>query len=398
MTITETVRGQGLEWESLSGENIAQEMRRSSANPEYNLRLGPVTLRAETGSTLSFNDNIGLTKENRTADILITPSVGIHGHWQVSELNTINFDVGLGYDIYVFHSQYDNIVLAPDSLAQFNFFVGNILFNIHDGFSYQQDPTQFGQLSNTVRLSRFVNDAGIGATWDLGKFVLDLDYDHTNLWVLQSQYSYLSNQSDTVSPKVTVKVSKTIRAGLEANVSNVQYEESFQNNYISYSVGPFASIQFSDDISVQASAGLYLSDFDTGGGNGDTQNVSSYYANGGITQRINAVDTHSLTVGREFIPGLTSNFTERVYVNYTNSWQATQRISLGANVWWESLTDSAAVESQTSNRYGAGLSATDNLSDKMSASLSYQFLLKDSDPSILSYTQNLLTAGFRYQF
>ncbi len=298
MTMTDELRSQGIEWESLSGESIARQMRQSGVNPEYNMRLGPVTLRAEAGVTTTFNDNIGLTKDGRISDVIFTPSTAVHGNWRLSDLNTIEFNAGIGYEAYMLNSQYNNILLTPDSLARFNFFVGNVLISIHDGFSYQQDPTEIGQLSNTVRLSRFINDAGVGATWDLGKFTLDLEYDHSNLWVMQSEFSYLTNQTDAVSPRLTVKVSKTISAGVSANFSSVQYEESFQNNYITYSAGPFASIQFSENLSLQASGGAYFSDFDTGGGNGDTENVGSYYVNGGVNHRINSVDSESLTAGR----------------------------------------------------------------------------------------------------
>lgn len=389
---------QGIERESLSGENVEQQLLQSGDGDKYNLRIGPVTIRADADATLAFNDNIGLTKTSRVADILFTPSGVLHGKWLVSDLNTITLDLGIGYQIYMFNSQYDDLLLSPDSQLQFNFFVGDVAINVHDDFSYQQDPTQIGQLSNTTRLARFSNDAGIGATWDLSAFVLSLEYDHANLWILQSQYKYLTNASDTFSPKISIPVNKSITTGVEASVSNVQYEEDFQNNYISYSMGPFVTANISDYLSFDGRVGGYFADYGTGGANGDSQNVSSFYGSGGVNHKINDAASESLTFGREYLPGLTSNFTDRIYVNYVNTWQVSKAINVGSNLFWESLTDSAAAFSEKSDRYGVGLNAVDNLSQQMTLNLNYQYLLKNANPSDLSYYQNVATVGFQYRF
>jgi outer membrane protein assembly factor BamA len=108
--------------------------------------------------------------------------------------------------------------------------------------------------------------------------------------------------------------------------------------------------------------------------------------------------SQSLTAGREYIPGLTSNFTDRVYVNYVNSWQATKTISLGGNFFWEKLTDSAATLSEKSDRYGAGFNVNDAFSQQMSVNFDYQYLLKNANPSYLGYYQDLATVGFEYRF
>jgi len=396
--MTDKAKSQGIDRESLSGESVAAQLRQSGVDQPYNLRLGPATLRVEADITTSFNDNINLAKTGRIADILITPSSVIHAHWKVSDLNSIDLDLGIGYQMYLLHSQYNSLLLSPDSEAQFNFFVGDVAINLHDGFSYQEDPTQIGQLSNTTRLSRFQNDAGIRGTWDLNDIVLSLDYDHANLWVTQSVYDYLTNQSDTLAPKVTIKVDKTIDTGIGTSFSDVRYEQNFQNDYTTFSAGPFVTATFSHNLSVNAQAGGYFSDYSKGGLNGDGENISSYYGSAGVNHRINDAIHESLTAGREFLPGLTSNFTERIYANYTDTWQATSSINVGANLLWENLVDSNASFRETSNRYGFGLNLDDNVTEHATLSLNYQHILKDANPSALSYDQNLGTVGFRYQF
>jgi hypothetical protein len=398
MNMTDQAKAQGIDRESLSGESAAEQLQQSGVNQPYNLRLGPVTLRLEADTTVSYNDNINLANTGQIADILITPNATIHARWTVSDLNTLTLDLGIGYEMYLLHSQYDSLLLSPDSEAQFNFFVGDVALKIHDSSSYQQDPTQIAQLSNTTRLARFQNDAGIGATWDLNAIVLSLDYDHANLWVTQSVYDYLTNQSDSIAPKLTVKLDKSIDTGISLSFSNVRYEQSFQNNYLSLSVGPFVNATISDYLSLNAQAGGYFTDYSTGGHNGDSENISSYYGSAGVNHRINEYIRESLTVGREFLPGLTSNFTERVYANYADTWQATSTIAVDANLWWENLDDSDATFRETSNRYGVGLNFDDDLSEHATLSLDYQYILKNANPSTLSYDQNLVTLGLRYQF
>jgi hypothetical protein len=389
---------QGIERESLSGPYAAEQLRQANDNQPYNLKLGPVTLRIDADAKVSYNDNINLDKTGRISDFIFTPMVTVHGQWKVSDLNTLTFNVGVGYQEYLSHSQNNNVLLAPDSEASFNFFIGDVAFNAHDTFSYQQDPTQIGQLSNTTRLSRFQNDVGIGATWDLDPIVLNLDYDHSNLWVTQSVYDYLTNQSDTIAPKVTYKVDQSINAGMEFSYSDVRYEKSFENNYMTISTGPFVTAQISDNLSLQGRFGGYFSEYERGGQNGDNEDVSSFYASGGVTHRINSAVTESLTAGREFLPGLTSNFTDRIYINYGSTWQATKQIYVSGNLWWENLTDSDATFREDSNRYGAGMHVEDNFAEHLTLTLDYQYILKNADPSFLSYYQNVGTLGVRYRF
>lgn len=383
---------------SETGQSLADSIQRDNANQPYNLRAGPVALRADFNQAITLNDNIALTKNDRITDVILTPFVTVHGRWEVSDLNTLTFNIGLGYQCYVLDSQYNSILLAPDSEANFNFFVGEVAINLHDAFSYEQDPTQVGQLSGQARLKRFSNDAGISATWDLNDIIVEAAYDHTNLWVTDSIYDYLTNQSDIFAPKVTFKLNESIQAGLSASVSDTRYEQSFQNDNTSEQMGPFVDATLSSNLSVHAAAGGFLSQYDTGGGNGDNSNISSFYANCAINHRINQAISESLTAGREYLPGLTSNYTDRIYVTYGDQWTATKTIGVGASLFWENLDDSNGAFRANSNRYGFNLNLSDSLSSQLNVNVGYQFLLKESDPSYLSYYQNQGTVGMQYNF
>jgi hypothetical protein len=370
----------------------------SDVSQPYNFLLGPVSLNTNSSLITSFNDNINLSKTGRQVDFIINPSAGIDALWKVSEENNLTFSVGVGYEWYVLHPQNDGLTISPNSQALFKMSVGDIKISLHDDFSYQQDPLLVAQLSNSSKFPVFSNDAGIGLSWDLNDVALSLGYDHTNQWVFDNAFNYLDSQEDALSPQLTVKIGPAISAGISMSLSDTRFDKNVQNDSTSISAGPFVTAQLSKNLSVNAQVGYVMENYASGGSNGDNENVNSYYGSVGVSHQINEYFTQSIVAGRDYIPGLTSNFTQQTYVNYTIGWQATSYISLSSNLSAENLDDSDATVRENSNRYGAGLSLDYAATTHTNISLSYQYTLKDSDASSLGYYQNLITAGFSYQF
>jgi hypothetical protein len=396
--MTVSARGQGLDRESLSGESVAAQLRQISNDQKYNLQVGPVGLRVDANLTTQYNDNINFAKTNGTGDFIVTPSVGLHAHWNVTDLNTLDFNLGIGYQMYADHSQYNSILLSPDTEARFNFFIGEVALNVHEAFSYQEDPTPFGQLSNTVRLKRFTNDAGVGATWDMDPITVEVDYDHVNFWVDDPVYDYLTSQSDTVAPQFLYKINPSVSAGMSVSFSDTRYEQHIQNDYTTVSVGPTLQAKVSDNLSVNAQAGGYFAQYSNTGLIHDSEDVNSYYASLGITHRINAAIIESLTAGHEFLPGLSTDYTERYYGTYTATWQATKTLSAGLNLLYENLADSSGTLHETSDRFGFGFSVSDSLTEHMTLNFNYQYLVKDATPVIYGYEQDVASLGLGYHF
>jgi hypothetical protein len=399
------VVGMGLERGAMGQSQVGFVIpNQSIENQPYNLKLGPVTLRMDGNVSAAFNDNVNVAKSGREADYSLTPAVGLHLLWQPTEFNTLNLDVSIGYQAYLEHPRNNGLILSntsgSQSQLQYNIFVGEVKINLHDSFSYQQDPLPIGQLSNNAQFGRFQNDAGISANWALNDdVILTAGYDHTNFWVFESAYSYLDNGVDSISTQVAVTITPTLTAGFSTAVSNTQFDQNIQNNSTGVTFGPFVTSQLSENLSVHAAAGASLSNYSSGGLNGDTSTENyTYTASVGVTHRINDQLTESLTAGREVIPGLTSNYTDRVYANYGTSYQLTPSLNFGLSLWWENLQDSNAIFRQTSNRYGASLSTSYALTDRSTLSLSYQYVLKVANPSNLGYYQNLVTLGYAYQF
>ena len=88
--------------ESLAGEKAAQALKASglAQAQQYNIHYGPLDL--QIGGTLRFGytDNAFYSQTNRQSDFIINPEVDVGGFVQVSELNTLRFSLGVGYEYY----------------------------------------------------------------------------------------------------------------------------------------------------------------------------------------------------------------------------------------------------------------------------------------------------------
>ena len=364
----------------------------------YNLEVGPVALTLAAGSNVSYNDNINLANDGKESDLIVSPTLSLDAFWQVTDKNALTFNVDFGYQHYLTHSQYDSFIVAPGSTTQFSLYIEDFKITVGDKFSYQSDPTQVAQLSNQPQLERFLNDAGVNVTWDLSEMVASLGYDHTTFLVFQPLYKYLNYEADSLSPKLSFELNPTLAAGLEASAAAIQYTEDYQNNYVEFTGGPFVNMKISNYLSANFEAGGVFADFATGGLNDDSQNIRSYYFSGGLTHQVDPYITEALTFGREYLPGLTSNYTKRYYVEYSPSWKATPNLTITPRIWWENLDDSDSLVREKANRYEAGISVGYALTEHTKCNFDYQYLVKSSDQNVLSYRQNQLTLGLTYAF
>ncbi len=394
----ETLQAQGIERESMAGEAAAEALKGSDVNAPYNISIGPVQVQTAASIIGTYCDNINVASSNRLSDYIVEPLVDFNAKWQVTDLNALNLNLGIGYQDYINNTGASGLVVSPDSTLNFNLFVDDFKINFHDNFLYQQDPVQVGQLSNVTQFSRLQNDGGINVDWDLGDLVASLGYDHLNYWVFQSQFNYLDSTVDSISPRLSFKLSPTLNAGIQGTAGYQSYDHNFQNNNIYGEIGPFVSDQLSENLAVDAQIGYYIADYSTGGKNGDSSNVNSISGDLGVTHRLNESLSESLTAGRQFIPGITSNYTDRVYVQYNASWKPTEYIGLAPNLFFERLSDSNASFHETANRYGAGITASYVATEHLTLAVGYQYIDKSSNVNSLGYYQNSISVSAHYQF
>jgi hypothetical protein len=386
---------------SLAGDRTAALQLPSIDNSYYNLKFGPVLVSLSSSLQLDFNDNIELTEHGRESDLTVTPSIDASARWQVTELNVLSLDLGIGYTKYLNHSQFDtdNLLIAPNSNITFNVYVGDFRFTLFNQFSIQQNPVDEISLARVAKFERFQNAAGLMVTWDLNAVTLVSGYTNYYFKSFQSEYYFLDNTEQQFFTSAAVQLNDAITIGVRGTAGVVTYDQSFQNNGVLYSFGPFVEAQLTPYTSIEAEGGYQGGRFDTGGLNGDNSSLSGFYGRLLLRHRLNRHWTDGLSIGHEAILGLTTNTTELTYVRYFADWWVNNRTRLELAAFYEHGHDSAGVfQSERVDRVGFSASISYTLSKRTVISLGYQFLDRFSDLPDRGYRQNqlLLTANHAF--
>ena len=408
--------------QELPRPSMARHEDSNSLPTTYNMKVGPVLFDVTGSLDSEFNDNIGLTHENRQSDLLITPEVGLGIRWPVTEQNTLSLSTSLGYTHYLEHSEFDSedILVSPNSELAFNLFIGDFKFTFHDNFSYQQDPVNEGAFSNVATFDRFENDAGVTGTWDLNQAVLTLAYDHINFISTELQDANgnklpdpgaLNFQAEQVTAAAEWHVTSTLSGGVEGAASIRDYNY-FDGDYTQLSAGPFARMQITQYLRVQASVGyqtihspgntaqpgqiLPTSIYSPGFSSGTT---NSWYGDLTLDHQVNQYFIHHLSIGHELELGLLGDQGDVYYANYTASWKVNTYLNLAFTLGYQTVDEqSALVNVSNYSLFNAGVQASFPITRSLTGALIYQFNDKFADDSIQEYQQNEVGLNLTYQF
>lgn len=392
----ETAEGQLM---TVDGPNA----QRSRVNPsDYNLRLGQVNVRAEAGTQFGYNDNINFSETDPVGSFFVEPNVSLGFLWDVTELNQLRFNIGLGYRKYIDNDDADTVGLriAPESALEFEFFVGKqwrvIVF---DTFRFDQDPVDFPTVSNTFRFDRFENRAGFVALWEINPF-WTYSVGYTNELVLSTrrQFDYLNRMGHMGSSGIRWQVNQDWQVGLAGSVAWYDYEKGFNNDGGMFSLGPNFSVRLSDFLQVDGGVSFVVSDFRSGGLFGDRNNIATPNAFLRLTHEVNPTLSHSLEGGRGTGVGLNSNTETVNYVRHRASWLVLRDVGIGTTAFAEFGDQSGGILAEDYTRYGAGISFTYQLTKSISAGLSYNYVRKESDRFGRGYEQNQVVLDLRYRF
>lgn len=387
------------------------------------MKVGPVLLNFNSSLEADFNDNIAVSSSGQVSDFLLTPEVGIDASWPVSQENTLSLTTSLGYTFYLFHPKYDTsqALVSPNSRLSFNIYTGDFKINLHDDFSYEQDPVTEAVLSNIVNFDRFSNDAGIGVTWDLNKVILNLNYDHINFFSFDLQNvngTHASNpgaldySADQVSASAEFHFSSTFITGLEATGSLRSYDQ-FSGDYDQFSVGPYVKVQVTDHIKAEASAGFQYASTPANDltpnqilqpnslqANSSSSSSDSYYADLSLEQKVNAYYFHRLALGHDLQLDILGDQSDSTYVNYTSSWKVNNHLNLAFTLGYQDVSESGGglLDVASYNLLTFGAQANFPVTKRISGSVFYQFNDKFAAASDQSYEQNKLGMILTYHF
>lgn len=403
--LTKEACGQEALRQSLAGESVAQTQKDAAASTGYyNLLLGHTSLRFSAGMGAQYNDNIHLQNDDRQGDFIFIPSLNTQTHTPLTDNNSLDISIGAGYSAYVSHPDLDQFFLTPGSGIAFTLFIGDFAINLHDRISVTENGYQNPTVNGNGNNASLVNAAGTTVTWDLNQVVLVTGYDHVNYASLgSSSQSQPNAASDNVSLNAGVRVRPEIIVGVAAGGSQVSYDQSSPNatpNTKQWSAGGFGRLQISEYLSAQLDAGYTSLHPASTATNLSTSETSGLYFDLSLTHRVNRFFTYSLSAGRsQDLQAYGQPYTT-LFARWTPSWNFIRNYSFSTPIWWMqgNQTYTQANTSNAYNQYGAGVSLGRQLTQKLSGTLSYQFIQETSDQANLNYIVNLISLNFNYQF
>ncbi len=412
-------------------------------NPDYNLKLGPVDVLFTAGLQTQFNDNISLTQNNPTSDIILTPQFTIGMFWQLTPYNSIRLNTTIGYMRYLSHPDFrgssNPITISPDSEISYNIFLGAFVVNFHDRFEFAQDPVTEPSVANVTNLGRFINTAGLGITWNPSQVLsFKVDYDHTDLIPQSSSADFEAYSEDQLSLSAQAVIEPWISAGLEGSVASTRYRTSGRPDALSSNVGPFIDLSLSSFTHLRLAGGWQGIFFQE---NGDTPEVNSealqlaralqslspdlqaaliridpalagleapltnatpqdqntYYFNVELTNNLTTRTRQSLSFGRESQLGITTASENDYFLRYDIGTNLNDFVSVHLSAFFTRGTTFGLL-GEHFTQDGVELSSAFRFNKHFSGALSYRYAHRTSNVDLMSYDQNVVSLSLDYHF
>lgn len=379
--------------------------------PNYNIRVGAVSLLLDASVFAEFNDNVNLSSVNKQDDIIIRPSLGLTAKWELSDLNSVTLRVGAGYSYYLNDSNGggSGITLDPGSELVFNIYAGDFKIRLYDSFSLTDSPVDSVGFSDVSNFGQFSNTIGLAITWELADFATTVGYSHNDIIGTSGDYDYLDSKTDQIYGNIYYAINPTWGIGIEGAYSFTRYDQNIQNDAKGWNLGLFVEGTVTENFSFRTAAGYQAIEFDgrtdfasapgiIGSLGNDTESFGGIYANLGFTHQVNEAITQELTIGREALLGVNSNYIDLYYVRHTTRWNVIKDVDLITRLFYEKASESGDINAEDSDRYGLSVGATYQFSSSWILSGEYGYIKKDSNLALRDYTQNRVLIGITYQF
>src|SRR5271169_33709 len=81
----------------------------------YTVRWGDLRLLATGSFEAEWNDNIALTDSQREQDFILRPKVNLQGVLPLTDVNSFNLTLGIGYEFYTEHPADSRFLVTPGS-------------------------------------------------------------------------------------------------------------------------------------------------------------------------------------------------------------------------------------------------------------------------------------------
>jgi hypothetical protein len=376
--------------------------------------IGPVQLALGFYGRVEANDNINASETNPESDLLLHGGMSLGFLWPATDQSRVNFSGTLGYVHYVRTSENDYVEIRPGSALTWAVGIGDATLTLFDSVSYSQSVATESALSGVVAFPRLENTIGARVDWLPERWAFALSYSHDDFISTSSQFDYVNRASEYFFGRAGWRFAEKTQAGLEASASITEYQLTIQPNNKNISFGPYLEWQVTQALYATLRGGPVIYLFDTPQKSlQGSDKLDSYYFGLEMNQQLTDFLSHRLSVRRDIRQGVNqgSGYIEQLTTDYSISWALTQRISLNGHFAWEHGKQPydfpiyifpfgqfifETVENY--DRYGGGPSIAWQATDHISASVSYNYWLRESNLPGLGYAQNSAWFSIQYTF
>ncbi len=395
-------RSQGQEAIRISevNEEAADARKKAAATVGYyNLKVGPTGWHFSTSLGLQADDNVNLSETSPKADAIFTPQLDTRMTWPLTELNTLNLNLGAGYAAYVREPSLSRFYILPGSNLSLDLYVGPVLINIHDHISMSQYAYQDPTVTGNGDASLLSNAAGLTAGWDVNDRIKTiLGFDHADYVSLNgTRGENLSSGSELFTLSVPYALRSEASVGLEASGGITHFTGTTAHDANQWSIGAFVDSPVSEYIHVRANGGYTVYRTQITGIVPEDVNFQGAYGQLVLMHRLNQFVSYTLSGGRTVSFAFSGGTIVLDTANWHATWNLIEKTSLGTSFILEHGSQ-IGFGAETFDRFGPAVNIGRNITDKLSASLNYQFLKRSSDQPGRGYTANILSLNFSYNF
>lgn len=412
-----------------------------------NLKVGPVNVGFGLTGLFEYNDNITRSGVDPVSDMIGSAYLNISANYQVTETSALTLSTALGFDHYFEHPELspyggDFILnVLPGSTIAFDGKIGPVYTVIYDRVSVRPAVQNNYALDNRAIFGVFQNDAGLGANWAINsKLNLSLNFVHSDALALEDADKIYERTTDSVSTSLAWSPTGTWTAGLEGTYTWLTYPEHFNNNGTLMNGGAFFAMPLGRSTSIRIAGGMQDFQFDdpdptVAVKTNDTADLSDYYYNVTVSNRLSSRVSQALNFGHESALNTDSNFITADYVSYGVGIIAWSGSRLSLSSYYENAEDSGGDNAENIDQWGmdaylshqlspsvrAGVgyhygSATSDLANrdyiqqafsidmnwamsrKMNVTVGYRFFTTEADADVLSFDQNRVIISANYNF
>jgi hypothetical protein len=383
--------------QSMVADSADPQRTRRLENQPYIFRWGDLRLLTTASAACTWNDNLDMVNTAPLQDLIVVPRSDVSIRWPITDINSLSFSLGLGYEFYVKHPQFDDLVLSPGSELSWDVYIKKTHLNLHDRFSYVNDSSAYGMVSGVTRLGGFNNTVGLSATHEFNRFALSFDYDHVNFLSAQQEFSYLDRESDFFVGRAAIEIKPGLTLGPVVSGGPTTYTHNRLPDNTTYTLGQFINWRATSHISVQQRSGYYSYLFSSQGQSANTTDQSGYYLSLNMNHELNRNVTYSLSGGREVYSGVYSALVETWYGNLDFTLHLVRGLALTTGMRYENSTQPGTTVNTTYDRFGARAGLLYSLARNLDGSLQYQYWIRQSVTPFYDYNQNRLELTLTYR-